>query len=151
MEMETKYDEIIGRVSRGAHCAVDFKKRTLRVNGKSVETGGNLGIPEFKGLDEWLDRVEELYDDYKYSRPTQQSMKRERKARFKALSVSELVDAFGHDALSAPIPRNVAQARLEVFILFSLVQGVFNPDELFAKDWFYQGADKSLIIRKDWF
>lgn len=147
----TIYEETIERVSQGAHAAVDFKNRTLRINGKSIDLNGDAGIPVFNDLDAWLDEVENLYDEYKYSKPTQSSMKRERKSKFRALTVSELVNELGHDALSNPVSRDVAQAKLEVFILLSLVNGSFNPDELFAKDWFYQGADKSLIIRKDWF
>lgn len=149
--MKTIYEETIERVSQGAYCSVDFKKRSLRLNGKAVKLEGEFGIQEFSNLDEWLDEAENLYDEYKYSKPSQQSMKRERKSKFRALSVSQLVDELGHEALSNPTPRTVAQAKLEVFILLSLVSGIFNPDELFAKDWFYQGADKSFIIRKDWF
>lgn len=150
--METIYEKTIEQVRQGAICTVNFKKRTLSVNGKFVKTKeGKSGIKEYADLDEWLDEVENLYDEYKYSKPTQQSMQRERKSKFRALSVRELVSVMGHDALSNPTPRNVAQAKLEVFILLSLVRGIFNPDELFAKDWFYQGADKSFIIRKDWF
>lgn len=149
--MKTIYEETIERVSQGAYCSVDFKKRSLRLNGKAVKLEGEFGIQEFSNLDEWLDEAENLYDEYKYSKPSQQSMKRERKSKFRALSVSQLVDELGHEALSNSTPRTVAQAKLEVFILLSLVSGIFNPDELFAKDWFYQGADKSFIIRKDWF
>lgn len=147
----TIYEETIERVSQGAHCAVDFKNRTLTVNGKSIDLNGEFGVQPFNDLDEWLDEVENLYDEFKYSKPTQKSMKRERKSKFRGLTVEELVKEVGHDALSNPVSRDVAQAKLEVFILLSLVQGTFQPDELFAKDWFYQGADKSLIIRKDWF
>lgn len=149
--MKTIYEETIERVSQGAYCSVDFKKRSLHLNGKAVKLEGEFGIQEFSNLDEWLDEAENLYDEYKYSKPSQQSMKRERKSKFRALSVSQLVDELGHEALSNPTPRTVSQAKLEVFILLSLVSGIFNPDELFAKDWFYQGADKSFIIRKDWF
>lgn len=149
--MNTLYEQIIERVSKGARCSVDFKKRTIKLGKKPVETSGELGIKEYADLDEWLNKVEDLYDDYKYSKPSQRSMKRERKAKFRALSVPELIKECGHDALNNPVLRDVAQAKLEVFIVLSLIQGTFNPDELFAKDWFYQGADKSLIIRKDWF
>ncbi len=150
--MKTLYEEITELVSQGAHCSVDFKKRTIKVNNKLVKMEEReFGIDNYDDLDDWLDKVEDLYDDFKYSKPTQRSMKRERKAKFRGLSVSQLIEACGHDALNNPISRDVAQAKLEMFILLSLIQGSFNPDELFAKDWFYQGADKSLIIRKDWF
>lgn len=150
--METVYENVIEAVSQGARCQVDFKQRTLRLNGRFVATKDKaLGIGNFRDLDEWLDKVEDLYDEYKYSRPTERSISKERKSRFKALSVAQLIEQVGHSALNAPISRDLALAKLEVFILFSLVGGVFNPEELFHKDWFYQGADKSLIIRKDWF
>ena len=150
--MQTIYENIIEQVSKGAPFVVDFKNRTIRINGKFINVkDGEPGITKYDDLDEWLDEVENLYDEYKYSKPTKQSMKRERKSKFRALSVSQLVNVMGHDALSNPTARNVAQVKLEAFILLSLVHGIFNPDELFAKDWFYQGSDKSLIIRKDWF
>jgi len=150
--MNTIYQTVISKVGDGAHCGVDFKKRTLRLDNKRVDlTAAPLGIEEFSSLDEWLDRVEDLYDAYKYSRPTKSSAARERRTKFKALSAKELVAECGHGALGNPLSRDVAQAALEVFILLSLVNGSFIPDELFAKDWFYQGGDKSFIMREDWF
>ena len=145
------YQEIIEKVGQGARFSVDFKTRSLRINGKEVDIQDSEGVEKFTDLDEWLDKVEDLYDDYKYSRPTKSSMNKERKTKFKALGVSELVKECGHGALSNPQSRDEAQAALEVFILFSLINGSFNPEDLFAKDWFYQGTDKTLIIRKDWF
>lgn len=149
--MKTLYEEVIEQVSQGACCHVDFKKRTIRLNNKDINIEGELGVGVFADLDEWLDEAEGLYDEFRYSKPTQRSMKRERKSKFRGLTVDQLVAQCGHDALNNPISRDMAQAKLEVFILLSLIQGTFNPDELFAKDWFYQGADKSFIIRKDWF
>lgn len=146
------YNEIIEKVKAGASFSIDFKKRSLRLDGKPIDLKDKpLGIEHFDGLDAWLDHVEDLYDAYKYSRPTKTSMNHERHSKFKALSVDELVKECGHGALNNPVARNEAQAALELFILFSLINGSFNPDELFAKDWFFQGTDKSLIIRKDWF
>ena len=144
------YNEIIEEIEHGAQFRVDFKNRTLHLNGKQVEIQ-DLQIEKVEDLDKWLDKVEDLYDDYKYSRPTKVSMAKERKCKFKALGISELVAECGHSALDNPTSRDVAQAALEIFILGSLINGSFNPEELFAKDWFYQGSDKDLIIRKDWF
>lgn len=150
--METIYETAIEKVSNGARFNVDFKKRSLRINGKAVDLQKMpLGIPIHPDLDTWLDEVENLYDTYKYSRPTKSSMAKERTAKFKALSVSELIKECGHDALSNPKSRDVAQAELEIFILLSLVNESFKPEELFTKDWFFQGTDKSFILRKDWF
>lgn len=150
--METIYQTAIDKVSNGARFSVDFKKRSLRINGKVVDLQKMPpGIPIHTNLDVWLDEVENLYDTYKYSRPSKSSMAKERKAKFRALSVAELIRECGHDALSNPKSRDVAQAELEIFILLSLVNGSFKPEELFAKDWFFQGTDKSFILRKDWF
>lgn len=151
VKLKTMYNEIIERIKQGARFSVDFKKKELKINGKAVSVEGSLGIKKYDNLDEWLDDVEDLYDEYKYSKPTQRSMEKERKSRFKALSPGELLNEFGHNALSNPLSRDVAQAKLEIFILFSMVNGSFNPDELFAKDWYYQGADKSFIMLKNWF
>lgn len=145
------YNEIIKRIEQGARFNVDFKKKELKINGKTISTEGSLGIKKYSNLDEWLDVVEDLYDEYKYSKPTQRSMKRERKSKFKALSPDELLSEFGHNALSNPVSRDIAQAKLEIFILFSMINGSFNPDELFARDWYYQGTDKSFIMLKNWF
>ena len=150
--MSTIYENVIEQASQGARICVNFKRHTLSVNGKFVKLKGvDTGIPQYDNLDAWLDAVEDLYDNYKYSKPSKKSINRERKAKFKALSVSELISELGHEGLGNPETRNVAQAKLEVFILLSLINGSFNPEELFAKDWFYQGADKSFIMRKDWF
>lgn len=150
--METIYQTVINQVSQGAHFSVDFKKRTLCVNNKLVDiTDKSPGIPLHDNLDQWLDEVENLYDTYKYSRPTKTSMGKERRTYFKALTADELVWECGHSALNNPKSRDEAQAELEVFILLSLVNNSFNPQELFNKDWFYQGADKTFIMRKDWF
>lgn len=147
------YNKIINQVRSGAKFRVDFKKRKLYVNGKSIQLNKeDLGISKYDNLDDWLDRLEELYDDYKYSRPTANSINKQGKSKFKALTVEELVALLGHNALTMiEISRDEAQAALEIFILFSLINGSFKPSELFSKDWFFQGSDKSLVLVNDWF
>lgn len=147
------YNKIINQVRGGAKFRVDFKKRKLYVNGKSVQLNEeDLGICKYDNLDDWLDRLEELYDDYKYSRPTAKSIDKQSKSKFKALTAEELVAMFGHNALTMiEISRDEAQAALEIFILFSLTNGSFKPSELFNKDWFFQGSEKSLVLVNDWF
>ena len=145
------YRDTLEAVGSGAKWSVDFKTRTLKVNGKVVPLEGDLGIEVYDDLDKWLDDVEGLYDAYKFSRPTISSMSKARFAKFKALSLAEMTEMFGHDALTNPIDRDTAQCGLELFILLSLVNGSLKPEELFAKDWFYQGADKSFILRKNMF
>lgn len=150
--MEQLYQSIVQQVTDGAHLSVNFKSRSLRINNKPVSLKDQpLGIETFSDLDQWLDRLEDHYDAYKYSRPTKTAADKERHAYFKALSPDELVKECGHGALNNPTSRDEAQASLELFILFSLLNGSFRPEELFVKDWFFQGSDKDLILRKDWF
>lgn len=150
--MKTTYQTAIEKVSEGARFSVDFKKRTLRINRRKQDLDADSAdIPVYDNLDDWLDEVENRYDNYKYSRPTKSSMEKHHRSYFKALTVDELLEECGHSALDNPQERDVAQAELELFILFSLLNGSFNPDELFAKDWFYQGADKSFVMCKNWF
>ena len=150
--METTIEKIINSVKDGAHCSVDFKNKSISIDGKAIDlTSFPSGIEHFDDLDDWLDKVEELYDAYKYSTPTKDTINKNRRIRFKALSVKELFAETGRNALHNPTIRNVALAELESFIVLSLVDGSFSPEELFNKDWFYQGQDKSFIMRKDWF
>lgn len=146
-----KYNEAIKAVSNGAMFEADFKERKLKINGVATETTKGNEEVAFGDLDDWLDKAEELYGLYKYSVPTRTNRREEVSKKFKALSKDELASELGISALSSPETRSVARAKLELFILYSLVDGTFNPDELFRLDWFYQGADKSFIIRSDWF
>ena len=68
--MEAIYEKVIKQAAQGVQCVVDFKNRTLTLNGKNVDIAKcESGIKQYNNLDEWLDEVENLYDDYKYSRP----------------------------------------------------------------------------------
>lgn len=145
---QSLYDSVIEQAHEGAKIRVNFKKHTLSINGKFIKLKNtDIGIPKYNNLNEWLEVVESLYDNYKYSRPTS----RNRKSKFKALSTTELIDMFGHRGLWNPELRNVAQAKLEVFILLSLINNSFNPNVFFKDKWFYQGKDKSFILKKDYF
>lgn len=148
MEIYEKLKELAGN---GAKVRADFKNRTLTINGKFQKLEPPFDIPHPDNLEEWLDKVEDLYDDFKYSRPTKSSMNYERRCKFKGLSAAQLVANLGKDALNAPITRDEALVALEAFIVLSLVDGSFKPEELFAKDWYFQGTDKSLILYKNWF
>lgn len=149
--MDTILNQVIAHVKDGGHCSVNFKTRTLTLDGCLVELSENLGIEKYADLDAWLDKAEDLYDAFKYSRPTMESEKQTRNSYFKALSFDEIARETGNDPSTNPIKREVAKAELETFILLSLVNGSLNPDELFARDWFYQGTDKSFVLLSTWF
>lgn len=143
-----KASEIIEKVDAGKHLRVDFKARKAWLGKKEIEVEPNMcyGVPlEYDNLDDWLDMVEDLYDNYKYSRPTERSERLARTSYFGGAL------PMGDETSAAPDKREVAQAKLELYILCSLLSGAFNPDELFAKDVFYQGADPDLVMEKIWF
>ena len=150
--METVYDSIVSKVRDGAAFKADFKNAKIFLNNKEINLQGeSLGIDTYASIEEWLSKVELLYDNYKHSRPSKTSMAHERKAKFKALDVSALIKSKGHMALLTQEDRNESQAKLESFIVLSIINGSLKPQELFATKWFYQGSDKSFIMRKEWF
>ena len=93
-----------------------------------------------------LSCIEGLYSIYKYSLPSERSDSKRRKY-FKALSINELTDK----QLLVAQNREVSQARLEGFILCSILEGHFMWDEEEHGKWFYQSkSDPDLVILRSW-
>ena len=144
--MKTIYDELLERVADGEHFHIDFIKRNMKV-GKSYlikdgeyDTERELGAP----CCNILEMIENLYRDYKVSTPSEKSECKRRKY-FKALSVDELTD----EELVVGMPRELAQAKLESFILCKIIDGGFIWTEDLGK-WFYVGNDPDLIVLRSW-
>lgn len=150
------YLELIERVDNGETFSIDFEKRTMKVgkeylikNGEYDETRELFGklYEEPYSLQVVLHMIRELYKNYKYSLPSERSDSK-RKKYFKALSVDELTD----EQLMCGGKRETAQARLEGFILCSVIAGhlVWDEDVMQGK-WFYQSAnDPDLVILRSW-
>lgn len=158
------YLDIIKSVANGSSFSINLNKKNLRINGKYIIKNGQFcpkkdGTPsEFSGcaaemfsdktIEDIRSDIRTLYDDYKYSRPTERSGKKTRTA-FRALSYDELPDeALYNEA------RDVAQCALEFYILLLAMsrrvewgEFVANPNYHFYKD----EIDGDLIILKDWF
>lgn len=146
--MNSIYQKTVSAVEEGANFRVDFQTRSLKLRGKFIikngEHEGELGVQKCDE-DEFFSKVEELYDRYKHSLPSERS---ESKARryFMALPERELSD----DAMLYGERRDKAQIELELFILCQLLNGFKWNAEKFGK-WFWQSAnDKDLIILRDW-
>lgn len=146
--MSNIYKETLGRVANGAKFSINFEKRNLRVDGKDlIKNGqyeGNLGCPV---VTDSLQEIERLYDRYYHSVPSERSDNKARKY-FRALPENEMTD---EDMLYG-IPREEAQAELELFVLCQILQNSLLWDD-FAKDlWFWQSQNHpSLILLKKWF
>lgn len=148
----TIYEELIKRVNEGESFYVNFKNRALKIGKKFVITDGayddsrELIACPCPNEELLLAIIDNLYCNYKYSLPSERSDSK-RHTYFKALSANEMDDAH----LIAGERREVAQARLEGFILCMIVNGKFVWDENKLGKWFYQSKiDPDLIILRDW-
>lgn len=152
------YEDLIYWVEHGHSYRIDLKEKDLWLlsNEKCIDKGNwypdspliNLiGIDECKNQNEYcLNVIEELYKNYKYSTPSEQSEKIKQKTYFKALSPDEMTDA----ELITGENRNLAKAKLEGFILCASLAGYLTWDEKTMGKWFYQGKDKDLVILREW-
>lgn len=148
----TIYEELIKRVSEGETFYVNFKNRTLKIGKKFVIADGvyddsrELITYPCQKEESLLAVIDNLYCNYKYSLPSERSNSKRHKY-FKALSVNEMNDM----QLITGERREVAQARLEGFILCMIVNGKFVWNEQTMGKWFWQSkTDPDLVILRSW-
>lgn len=142
------YEEIIKAVENGAKFTVNFQKRTCKVNGKVIVNDMQYDV--FLGTypsteDEIISKIEQLYQEYKHSVPSERS-ESHRRYYFKALPEKELSD----EDMMYGERREVARCRLELYVLFCIILSrlKWNPS---WGTWFWRSEnDKDLIILKDW-
>lgn len=148
------YYELIRRVESGETFHIDFEKRSMKVGKdfliKCGEFDSNRKLmamnDDLHGLDDVINHIEELYEFYKFSLPSERSDNKRRKY-FKTLPIEKIPD----DRLFAAGRREVEQARLEGFILCSILAEKFEWDEQKLGKWFWQSKnDPDLVILKSW-
>ena len=144
----TIYEELIQRVSDGETFRIDFEKRTMKIGKQKVIDNGEYDetreLINFKGF--VFQAIDELYKNYKYSLPSERSDSK-RKKYFKALPIEKISD----EQLMTAERREVAQCKLEGFILCMVLKNIFTWDEFTDSKWFYQSEnDPDLIILKSW-
>ena len=135
----TIYEELIQRVSDGETFHIDFEKRTMKIGKQKIIDNRKydknrilikpLSFTEIYGV---LATIEEFYNNYKYSLPSERSDNK-RKKYFKALTIDKLSDK----QLMVAERREVAQAQLEGFILCMILEGKFVWDESTMGKWFW--------------
>jgi hypothetical protein len=150
--MKLIMEELIERVDNGERFHIDFEKRNMKVGRTYLIKDGEydkdkymLSLSKKATLDIILDNIEDFYNEYKYSMPSERSESKRRKY-FKALSVEEL----SIDDMVNGESREVAQCILEGYILVNILKGTLYWDEQLMGRWFYQGNDPDLIILKKW-
>ena len=148
----TIYKELLQRVEDGENFSIDFEKRTMKIGKQKIINNGEydvtreLIINNSYDLDVILEMIEVLYCNYKYSLPSERSESK-RKGYFKAYSIDKIPD----ERLFNIEHRELAQARLEGFILCMILAGQFKWDEEILGKWFYQSKnDTDLVILKSW-
>lgn len=132
----------------GAKFLVDFKKRSLKLNGEYlikdgevlVERGMPLYVPE-----NFLFHIRDFYSAYRHSIPSERSESR-RKNYFNALHESELSD---EDMLYGR-HRETCRAQLEVYILCCMIEGA-KWDESWGKWFWHDTEEPNLILLRTWF
>lgn len=147
--MKNIFQETIQAVRNGAKFKVDFRSRTLKLNGKYIikdgKFEGELGIELSSNTNEFLSQVEELYYRYKHSIPSERSESKSHRY-FVALLERSLSD---EDMLYGE-RRDKTQIELELYILCQILNGFnWNPEEM--GKWFWQSKeDKDLVILRNW-
>lgn len=141
-------EELIQRVSDGETFHIDFEKQTMKIGKQKIIDCGEYDesrqLIDFKGF--VFEEIDNLYKNYKYSLPSERSDNKRRKY-FKALSINEISD----EQLLCAEKREVAQCKLEGFILCMILMNVFTWDEFTMGKWFWQSKnDPDLVILRSW-
>jgi hypothetical protein len=149
------YVELVERVDSGETFSIDFEKRSMKVGKEYLVKNGeydksrevfDMGHREIYDLYSALHMIRMLYQNYKYSLPSERSDSK-RKKYFKALSIEEIPD----DKLLIAERRETAQARLEGFILCAIITDQLKWNEEIMGKWFYQSEkDPDLVLLKSW-
>lgn len=137
------YHNAIESVANGARFKIDLISKTLTINGADVSVDEmNIDIPSCEDM---ISTIEKLYERYKHSVPSERS-ECKRRRYFTALrkyDIDEEDFMFGEG-------RDVAQIKLELYVLLSSIHYRHYWDSLFQGFFYQSKADKDLIILKDW-
>lgn len=148
----TIYNELLERVSNGENFSIDFENQTMKIGNTKIIDNGVYDENRILYTDALLEMsdvlafLEVLYRNYKYSIPSERSENKRRKY-FKALPIEDVPD----ELLMTAERREVAQAKLEGFVLCMVLEGQLYWDEEELGKWFYQSVnDPDLVILKSW-
>ena len=146
------YLELLERVCGGESFHIDFEKRNMKVGKDYFIKEGEFDeskelIVGSYDVQTILNKIEELYEEYKHSLPSERSDNKCRKY-FKALPMEEITD----ERLMTAERREFSQAALEGFVLCMIVSGQLTWDEkIMNGKWFWQSkSDPDLIVLRSW-
>jgi hypothetical protein len=149
--MSNIYIQGLKKVEKGEKFYINFEELTLKIGNKTIIKKGVYDNSQelYEGhydLNECIENIRKLYKIYKYSQPSERSDKKRTKY-FKALSLEELTD----EQLILGERREVAQYKLEAFILCAILKNDLLWDENKLGKWFYHDPiETDLVFLKQW-
>ena len=145
--MQKIFTETITKVGQGARFSICFQKRSLKLNGRFIIKEGKYeGELDFEPSSEPLSEITHLYSRYRHSIPSERS-ENKRRRYFYALPEHKLSD----DDMLYGEPRDIAQIKLELYVLMSILTRSLDWNKIAVGKWFWQSPEeKDLIILKEW-
>jgi hypothetical protein len=143
------FNELVQKVSDGKTFYINFETKTLKVGKTYLVKNGEYDKERlgWVKVDQCtvMETIERLYNEYKFALPSERSDSK-RRTYFKSLPIEEIPDSKLFNAER----REVARARLEGYILCSVLYGNLTWDESWGS-WFYQSSnDPDLVILRSW-
>ena len=148
--MENIWNEAQEKVHNGSSFRINLEKRYLVIDGKYIikegQYEGSLGYDTNFPVNDLLVMAEGFYWQYRHSIPSARSEARYRRY-FRALPEHELSE----DDMLYGENRELAQLRLELYLLIAILNSDLIWDEFAKGYWFWQSDKyKSLIILRQW-
>lgn len=148
--MENIWNEAQEKVHNGSSFRINLEKRDLVIDGKYIikegQYEGSLGYDTNFPVNDLLVMAEGFYWQYRHSIPSARSEARCRRY-FRALPEHELSE----DDMLYGENRELAQLRLELYLLIAILNSDLIWDEFAKGYWFWQSDKyKSLIILRQW-
>lgn len=145
--MDNIYKSSVDKVSQGARFRIDFPHRSFKLDGRYIikdgKYEGELGIDK---PDNPLKAITQLFIRYHHSLPSERSESKHHNY-FSALPEYKLSD---EDMLFGE-PREVAQIKLELYVLIMILNGWLVWDEFAKGKWYWQSPEaKDFILLKEW-
>lgn len=140
------YDALVTEVEQGKSFHIDLKKKTLKIGKKVMIDNGQYDGELIGDLpcNPW-EMAERLFYNYYVSMPSQWAERK--KSYFKAKEYEDMNEF----ELAAGEPRLIAQAKLEGFILCTILAKLLTWNDLFGS-WFWKSAKyPQFVLLKEWF
>lgn len=137
------YDQLIDAVENGKRFKVDLRKRILKIDGEIyIDHGIVRRGCECEPSDSLFADVENLWDGFYYSRPSERS-ESNRHTYYKAMPLKNMSD----EQLCKGKNREVERAKIE----YATLMGILGNSKWAGGSWYWRSEKyPALIILKEW-